>query len=225
MKWQTPLFVRLFCVLGLLTMPLSPTSQAAPTTRFSVPKERPSPSSSPVESPSLEESGMIIVSPPPLQPSPQLSIETVKNTRPSYYYYQQSFSAQFGAAWDAENEDPREILWLIALKYMLPRPLSPHWELGLSHHSSQKSFFHFSRKFTFRQRQAYRPHLSLGLAHRPRAEQQLIGFLNFDNYLVRAELGFEDLLKVPRSVRMDLSLLAGPQDVLAQFTFGYSWAR
>ncbi len=170
----------------------------------------------------LEDRGMFISQPQPSSAT-LLNSET-ESTLSAYHFYQQRLALQLGFAFDPEHSSPENFIWLGSLTYDFPRAYSPHLQVGLETYSSGKTLLHLSRSTTFRQRQSYRPHISLGFAHRPKAEQQLIGFLNFDNYLLRAGFGFEDLLKAPTSFRMDLSLAAGPGELLAHLTFGYSWA-
>lgn len=54
-------------------------------------------------------------------------------------------------------------------------------------------------------------------------DEELATSSNFENYLIRAGVGLEDIIKPPRSVRMDLDVAIGAEDIWVVFHYGYSF--
>lgn len=54
-------------------------------------------------------------------------------------------------------------------------------------------------------------------------EERFATVANFDNYFVCASVGMEDVTEMPKSVRLELQLLAGLKGQMAMLYVGSSW--
>jgi hypothetical protein len=61
------------------------------------------------------------------------------------------------------------------------------------------------------------------LTHEAVPEDKLATFVNLENYYLRIGIGFEDVIKLPKSVRLEIEGLAGTEKQMYKICLGYSW--
>jgi hypothetical protein len=105
----------------------------------------------------------------------------------------------------------------------LPKRFSPKMEAGVTWTNADIGHVNIARKHIVNEKGAFRPFYRYGLMLKLVADQQTSTVSNLDNYLLRAGVGLEDIVKPPRSVRMDLDLAVGQKDVWILLQYGYSW--
>lgn len=142
---------------------------------------------------------------------------------PSYVYpYRQALAPRLGFLISTED-DPR-YTYLLGIAYLWPRHSSPQAELAADAVPEIGGHIHFSVKNIWFERNHFRPFWLYGVTHEAVPEDHLATFLNLDNYFARVGAGFEDVIALPKSTRLEIALLAGLKKQMVVIGFGYSWA-
>ncbi len=160
----------------------------------------------------------ISITPPPR------SDKKKKKTTSLYYPYKQSMSPRLGFVLDPDIlEENGEIPVVLGLSYMLPRTHTPQVEFTFDLLTNSKAHFSGMLRRIFYEREAFRPYIKAGATVQLDASERLAAFSDWDNYLARASIGFEDAIKLPMSVRIEIEVAANTHDQMLIFNFGYSW--
>jgi hypothetical protein len=177
--------------------------------------EKPSPP--PPERDDLDENNLISAPTPPPPPDA---------TRTYVYPYRQNLAVRFGGVFSTEKIDPPDdnrFTYLMGVTYLWPRYSSPQAELGADIAVKLGGHLHFAVKHIWFERNHFRPFWLWGLTHEAVPDDRLGTFLNHENYYGRVAIGMEDVITLPKSVRLELDLLAGVEKQMLELIFGYSW--
>ena len=101
--------------------------------------------------------------------------------------------------------------------------LSHAWEGGGEYSTAGREQFWLARRRVSHPNDAFRPYFSYGVMHDLISDEQLASFSNWDNYLARVGVGFEDVTTPPSSIQFELVAAAGLRDYLLLATCGMSW--
>ena len=204
--------------LTLVLLGLSFKSAAAPTDEIDLYKKN---DQAPVEETKTTEdlkNDRISITPPP-----QRKDEEEKSVS-LYYPYKQSMSPRVGFVLDPDQLDANgEVPVVLGLSYMLPRAHSPQVEFTFDLLTNSKAHFSGMLRRVFYEREALRPYLKGGVSVQLDADERLAAFSDWENYLARASIGFEDAIKLPMSVRIEIEAAANTKYQMLIFNFGYSW--
>jgi hypothetical protein len=167
--------------------------------------------------PNLIDSNNLVVTPV------ELSAQEKKEI--SYLYpYQQSISPRVILIADLDQLRAGEGLpYGLGVGYLAPRKRQPQWEAGAELYSTSDGQIYASARWVQFPDNYFRPYTKLGLSHVWRADEKLASFGNWKNYYLRGAVGFEDVIKPPMSVLLELSLAVSTEETQLQFSFGYSW--
>lgn len=153
-----------------------------------------------------------------------VKINTKETQKPDFYYpYQQAISPRLVLVANLDLLRQGKLPYGLGFSYLAPSKRPPQWEAGgdLLTDSYGQIFLcrrHISFADTY-----FRPYYKYGLAHIWKAEEKLASFSNWNNYLLRAGLGFEDVIKLPMSARLEIEVAAGSGGFMIFFSMGYSW--
>jgi hypothetical protein len=142
-----------------------------------------------------------------------------------YYPYKQEVGAHIGLVFGFRDSSESKQLMngLIGFDYLLPSHTSPKWEAGADLSAVGHGHIHVVRRFIYNEKGSFRPYYGYGLMHKVVPEDKFATLSNWDNYLLRADIGLEDIVRPPRSVKLDLFIAIGAKDMLAMFTYGWAW--
>lgn len=172
---------------------------------------------------SIEEENLVIVEPRnplPSQPKKRADI---------YYPFHQSMSPHLGIAFmtnsDDEDDDSSSLSlnYTLGIKYMLPRYMSPHIEIDADLLSNGRGIVSGTLRWILFERSSFRPFYKVGIANYVDAKDAFGTFFDYKQYLVKLSGGFEDYFKSPLSIRCELDLYVGVEDIIVLGTIGYSW--
>lgn len=161
----------------------------------------------------LDDKGIIVTAPP--------KASIAKNEL--IYPYKQTMSPRAGLILDPDQLKDGELPLLVGITYMWPRNKSPRWELGFDILLDGGAHVSIGKRFIWSEPHSFRPFLKLGGLLAAQAEEKLATVSDFDNYYATGSVGFEDVLKMPMSVRLEMQLVAGLENQFLIFNFGYSW--
>ena len=146
--------------------------------------------------------------------------------RQNYYHaYRQSVTAHLGSVIALKDSTDSDSLMSIAAGFLWQpkKQFSPMWEYGATWVSSGLGQILATRKHVTNEKGAFRPFYKYGVGLKIDPDEQAANLVDFDNLMLRAGVGLENILKPPRSVRMDLDLVIGKDDMWIVFLYGYSW--
>lgn len=167
--------------------------------------------------PNLIDSNNLVVTPVELTAQEKKEI--------SYLYpYRQSIAPRFILIADLDQlRDGDGLPYGLGVGYLAPRKRQPQWEAGAELYSTSDGQIYASARWTQFPDNYFRPYAKLGVSHIWRADEKLVSFGNWKNYFLRAAVGFEDVIKPPMSVLLELAVAVGTEETQLQFSFGYSW--
>ncbi|MCB0393878.1 MAG: hypothetical protein KDD25_04935 [Bdellovibrionales bacterium] len=151
--------------------------------------------------------------------------EEKENKEPEYVYlHNESLGPRIGLIFDpAELSNQKLPDYLLGLNYMFASKTGTHWDLSVDVNSNASGHMIFSRRWVFYRLERFRPHTKTGLALLLSPVDGLGSFLRFTNYNFYASVGFEDLISDPMSMKLELELIAGSEQMAALLVFGYVW--
>ncbi len=173
--------------------------------------------------PSLQSQNILVVPVPALTPqeADRLKWSTAFHRRTYYYPFQRELTVFVGGITGVEelsNSTASADGAVFGITY-----LSHAWEGGGEYSTAGREQFWFARRRVNHSNDAFRPYFSYGVMHDLIADEQLASFSDWDNYLARVAIGFEDIITPPRSVQFELVAAAGLRDYLFLATCGLSW--
>lgn len=142
------------------------------------------------------------------------------------YSYKQELILHFGVVFGfKDSSNAKEIINPIAgFDYILPRPFSPKFEMGADISPlANRGHLWFMQRHIANEKGSFRPYYSYGLMNNVNPDEQFASFSNGQNYLARVAVGFENIVRPPKSAVVELVLAVGAQDMFALFTYGTSW--
>jgi hypothetical protein len=166
---------------------------------------------------SLEEQLLNATTPPPM---------IFNEVKEEYYPYMQSISPRLGTLLNMQTfteEKGNAFKMLYGFQYLFPRYRSPQLEVGADLIKDFNGQIHFSKRWTINDRSSFRPFYKLGVLIQAVGKEGIATFTNYENYLLKTGIGFEDMYKKPLSIRLDFEVAIGFENVFAFFTLGYSW--
>lgn len=176
-----------------------------------------------VEEPTLLDNTSITEVPP----SKQQFQEFVQafNRRDYYHSYRQSIYAHLGAVIAVQDSTDYDHLMSLSAGFMWQpnKQFSPMWEYGATWTYMGLGHIVAVRKHVYNEKGAFRPFYKYGVTLKIDPDEQGANLADFKNYLARVGIGLENILKPPRSVRMDLDLAVGQEDIWILFQYGYAW--
>ncbi len=140
-----------------------------------------------------------------------------------FYPYRQSMSPKLGILLDPDLLRESEIPLSLGVRYMLPRRRSPQWELGFDVVTNEGAHIYLGKRFIAHPRRPFRPYFTISGMLSAQAEERLATITDFKNYYVKFSGGFEDIIKLPMSVRLEVEFILGLERQFALLNFGYSW--
>ncbi len=149
-----------------------------------------------------------------------------KNVDPhssSLYPYLQTISPRFILALSLELLREGKIPYGMGFSYLIPQKEQPQWEVGTDLLSNSEGQIYVYKRQIFFPDNAFRPYFRVGMGHIWRAEEKLASFGNWKNYALRLGLGFEDLIRLPMSTRLEIEGVVRTEETLILISLGYSW--
>ena len=140
-----------------------------------------------------------------------------------FYPYRQSMSPKLGILLDPDMLRESEVPLALGIRYMLPRRRSPQWEIGFDILTEEGAHVYLGKRFITNPRRPFRPYFTVSGMLSAQAEERLATITDFKNYYVKLGAGFEDIIKLPMSVRIEVEFAVGLERQFAIFNFGYSW--
>jgi hypothetical protein len=142
-----------------------------------------------------------------------------------FYPYRQTLSPRVGTIFGLrDSSDEKDLMnLLMGFNYLIPRHSSPQFEVGADLSLANHGHLNFMRRHIYNERGSFRPYYKYGVTHKIVAKEKFATFSNWDNYLARMGVGFEDIVRPPRSLRLELEAAVGAEDVFVVFTYGYSF--
>lgn len=141
--------------------------------------------------------------------------------RSFYYPYRQELAPRMGLVLTTDSAHP--VTYLLGITYLWPRFQSPQAELGADILPDYGGHLNFGVRHIFKERDYFRPYLLWGLSHEAVARDGLATLTNFDNYYLRGSAGFENVIRLPQSVRIELEVRAGLAKQLLILCLGAAW--
>jgi hypothetical protein len=147
------------------------------------------------------------------------------NRRDYYHSFRQSIYVHLGAIVALENSTDYDHLMALSSGFMWqPRKqFSPKWEVGAAWSMMGVGQIVGMRKHIYNEKAAFRPFYKYGVTLKIDPDEQSANVSDFENYMLRAGVGLESILKPPRSVRLDLDVALGQDDLWILFQYGYAW--
>ena len=154
-----------------------------------------------------------ISQPPPLAAPPP-------PPEPKYYPYQQqlTFRMGFNGVFPADHFENR----VIGFQYLFPKFLAPKLEAGADLQNGGNGHIYAGMRWIWWERSYFRPSLKLSGDHLVTSSEGLSTFTHYENYYLRGTATLEYVVWNPYSVRVEVELLAGFQNMLSEFTVGLS---
>lgn len=163
----------------------------------------------------IEELGLVI--------SP-VSMSTKDKREASYFYpYRQAISPRFFFIGDIDLMREGQFPYGLGMMYLVPSKNQPQWEIGADLLSIASGQISVGSRHIYFSDNYFRPFYKISLSHIWKATEKLASFANWKNYLLRAGVGFEDVIKIPMSARLEVEAAVGSEDFILMFSFGYSW--
>lgn len=148
--------------------------------------------------------------------------ETTKKA--SFFYpFLQSISPRLFLIADLDLLRDGQLPYGLGVSYLVPQLHQPQWEVGADLFSNSNGQISVSLRQIYFADNYFRPYIKLGLGHIWRAEEKLASFSNWKNYLLRAGIGFEDVIKIPMSARIEVEAALGTETSFFIMSLGYSW--
>ncbi len=181
--------------------------------------EVPDPNQTPPKNPELIES--VDITPPPAvgQESDDESFSS------EYFYpYRKSMSPRLGIMYNSiAASEGNSMLYAIGFQTLWSSPTLKNYEAGADLISDGTGRVNFQQRWFF-SRSRMRPYAKAGAGLKLTPKDGLATILKLANYNARAAIGLERLFLAPLSLRVELEVGVGIEDVEALLSFGYSWA-
>ena len=163
----------------------------------------------------IDENNLILSEPPTSSPAPQ-PIE--------FFPYKNSLAARFGLLIDMDLARDGSIPYFFGFQCLFPRSQQPQFELGADIFSHSKGQINAGLRHGFYPYQYFRPYVKLGVAHQTNSNENLATFFAIKNYMAKFAIGFEDVLALPKSVRIELEAGLSIESTAIYMSLGYSWS-
>ncbi|MEO0334913.1 MAG: hypothetical protein AAF202_00860 [Pseudomonadota bacterium] len=160
---------------------------------------------------------------------PVLSIDNspLKKPKPDplnfMYPYKRSITARTGLTLDPQELKEGKLPLLIGAAYMLFDKSPRRYEALFNFTTNSVAQLGLTRRHMVNEPNHYRGFWSYGAVVQMMPEERLATFANLQNYFAAASLGMEDVMNMPKSVRLEIQLLAGTAGQAAILYVGSSW--
>ncbi len=157
-----------------------------------------------------------ITEPPPPRPrSPEERTEF-------FYPYRRAITARFGPTYATKAVDGQNNFTLIGALYTFPSQKLKSLEAGADLVSDGSGALHFAKRIEY-SRSRFRPYVKYGGGVRVIPKEQLVSFIKIGNYQARGAVGFEQLVLLPQSLRLEFEATVSTEGAQAILTLGYLW--
>lgn len=147
-------------------------------------------------------------------------------SKDSYFYnHRKAITARSGVVFGFQDSSDDEDLMngLIGVAYLLPWNRMPKTEVGIDLSFVGHGHLTVMQRKIFNYQGSFRPYYRYGLMLIADPDDKLAFFSDWEKYLGRVGVGFEDIQKPSQSLRVELEFAAGTKDLLGIFTVGYVW--
>jgi hypothetical protein len=160
----------------------------------------------------------IDIAPPP--PAPEKI-----NSDDFFYSYRRALIIRAGALYDTEaaQNGTSNPLVDLGLGYLFPDEKWKSLEAGADLLSDGTGVLHLEKRFEF-SRTRFRPYLKAGAGLRVDPSDQLATFLKYQNYQLRGAAGFDQLIQLPASLRIEIESTISTKTVQIGLSIGAVWA-
>jgi hypothetical protein len=156
------------------------------------------------------------------KPPPAPSLEN-RAEREFFYQYRSSITARVGLALINSAVTNGGAQTIAGAEYAFTTPAMKIYEGGADIIGDGTGNLHFSRKIVY-SRSEFRPYIKVGAGLLVNPSDGLVTFIKYQNYQIRAAMGLEELLRIPRSMRLELEGTLGGNTTQASITAGYVFA-
>jgi len=141
-----------------------------------------------------------------------------------YYPYKKSLSVVAGLLLDIDRiKEDSETPLILGLAHMFESRKSPRWEAQLNFLSDSTAQIGVAQRYNFNEPHHFRGFLKYGLVLQINPDEKFATITNIDNYSAALSVGMEDVLRLPKSVRLELQALFGTETQAFIFYVGSSW--
>lgn len=142
--------------------------------------------------------------------------------RDYFHVYKKAITLRIGAVFGFEDSSDDEDLTnaILGFSFLLPREKSPQIEVGADLSTVGHGHFTVMKRKIFSERSSFRPFYRYGLMHKLDPDDRFASFSDYENYLGRVGLGFEDSRRMARSTRIEVELAVGTKDFLGFVSIG-----
>ncbi len=147
-------------------------------------------------------------------------------SRENYFYnHREALTLHSGMIFGFRDSsgDPDLINGMIGVSYLLPWNRMPKTEVGADLSLVGNGHLTVMQRKIFNYQGSFRPYYRYGLMLIGDPHHKLAGISDWEKYLGRAGVGFEDIRKPSQSFRIELEVAAGMKDLLGIFSIGYVW--
>lgn len=147
-------------------------------------------------------------------------------SREDYFYnHRKAITVHGGFVFGFQDSSDDEDLvnGIIGVSYLLPWNTRIKTEVGADLSFVGNGHFTIMRRRIYNDKSAYRPYYRYGLMLISDPDDKLAFISDWDRYLARAGVGFEDSRWPSKSLRVELEFAVGTKDVLGLFSLGYVW--
>ncbi len=141
-----------------------------------------------------------------------------------FFPFRNSLAVRFGLLIDMDLARDGSVPYFLGFQYLFPRKQQPQFELGADIFSHSKGQINAGFRHSFYPYQYFRPYVKLGVSHQTNTNENLATFFSIKNYIAKFAIGLEDVLTLPKSVRIELEGGVGLESTALYMSLGYSWS-
>jgi hypothetical protein len=142
-----------------------------------------------------------------------------------YHSYHQSIYVFAGLILPfVDSTDDEDLLnYSLGVSYDFKSRNSPKWEAEAIWTTLSVGQLSAMRKHIYNEKASFRPFYRYGVTYKVVPEEKMASAGNFENFLFRVGVGFEDIQKPPKSLRFGIDAAIGVEDIWVMANLGYAW--